>query len=100
MQDRTQVRSVPWLLPLQSDVLHDVSPSRQAGRDWRVAQRFEDKWHEGVLNPMRYGTLRVWWSLHYEVHYEDGHTCKHPMVAADYGQGMADNWVIIQKKIR
>ena len=39
---------------------------------WRVAQRFEDKWHEGVLNPMRYGTLRTWWSLHYEVHYEDG----------------------------
>jgi hypothetical protein len=75
-------------------------PEFKAGRDWRVAQRFQDKWHEGVLNPMRYGTLRVWWSLHYEVHYEDGHTCKHPMVAADYGQGMADNWVIIQKKIR
>ena len=74
-------------------------PEFKAGRDWRVAQRFEDKWHEGVLNPMRYGTLRVWWSLHYEVHYEDGHTCKHPMIAADYGQGMADNWVIIQKKI-
>jgi preprotein translocase subunit Sss1 len=42
-------------------------PEFKAGRDWRVAQRFEDKWHEGVLNPMRYGTLRVWWSLHYEV---------------------------------
>jgi hypothetical protein len=74
-------------------------PEFKAGRDWRVAQRFEDKWHEGVLNPMRYGTLRVWWSLHYEVHYEDGYTYKHPLVAADYGQGMADNWVIIQKKI-
>jgi hypothetical protein len=42
-------------------------PQFKAGRDWRVAQRFEDKWHEGVLNPMRYGTLRVWWSLHYEL---------------------------------
>ena len=56
---------------------------------------------QGVLNPMRYGTLRTWWSLHYEVHeYEDGHTCKHPMIAADHALGMADNWVIIQKKIR
>ena len=78
--------------------LHD--PEFKAGRDWREAQRFEDKWHEGMLNPMRYGTLRTWWSLHYEVHYEDGHTCKHPMeLAVDYGQGMADNWVIIEKKL-
>ena len=66
-------------------------PEFKAGRDWRVAQRFEDKWHEGVLNPMRYG-------LFITKHHEDGHTCKHPMIAADYGLGMADNWVIIQKK--
>ena len=51
-------------------------PEFKAGRDWRVAQRFQYKWHEGVLNPimMRYGTLRTWWSLRYVVHYEDGHT--------------------------
>jgi hypothetical protein len=53
-----------------------------------------------VLNPMRYGTLRTWCSLRNEVHYEDGHTCKHPMIAADYGLGMTDNCVITQKKIR
>jgi hypothetical protein len=50
-------------------------PEFKAGRDWRVAQRFQYQWHEGVLNPMRYGTLRTWWSLRYVVHYEDGHTC-------------------------
>ena len=79
-------------------------PEFKAGRDWRMAQRFQYKWHEGVArgrgNPMRYGTLRTWCSLRNEVHYEDGHTCKHPMIAADYGLGMTDNCVITQKKIR
>jgi hypothetical protein len=42
-------------------------PDFKAGRDWRVAQHFQYKWHEGVLNRMRYSTLRTWWSLRYEV---------------------------------
>ena len=78
-------------------------PSSRPGAtgEWRSAFSTSDTraWHEGVLNPMRYGTLRTWCSLRNEVHYEDGHTCKHPMIAADYGLGMADNWVITQKKI-
>ena len=80
-------------------------PEFKAGRDWRMAQRFQYKWHECVArgraqpHALRH-TLRTWWSLRYVVHYEDGHTCKHPMIAADYGLGMTDNCVITQKKIR
>ena len=68
-------------------------PEFKAGRDWRVAQRFEDKWHEGVLNPMRYGTLRTVVSSVRSALRGWSHLIA-PNDCCRLWLGMADNWVI------